>query len=763
MNYEEEEEIFDIGTATFTRYVNRNMYGRPTAVTVRVVQTWLGRVHELEAARNVANCIVSGVYVVVKAYKRWSIDEINQRVVGWLSATNIVNGTLKVYEKKITDLSALFDGTACEAILLNIQQSNVDIYLTDLEWTFSIDPRSFIAGSGGNFRKPSWAPKRKFARTWEEHSDIACAAYAIKYLLQGQERDYNHYPERAIEDAKELMTVMGWNVEVSMTEISRFVVKFPEYRLSVFTPQTIGRFVMTWEGERYDGSLENALYLVFVGTLGETGHFAATKAPAEILKAANKKPYIRFCHTCVEAYNSTSDHNCTTGGRSHKAKRPKKTPCPKGCGDFGPKHDCARVQCRWCPELKYERESGWEHRCILYKEAKEKTFETGDGDGKNPNLWAYDLEARVEIQETNVKRIVDFNFDPDDPTAFIDSAYSCDVAIFDYKQAVQKANMVVAKNIFTNELKVFEGDSCIETFLMFITCYNKGNNILIAHNGSGYDTRLIYDAAVKLTSKVKIHSVCRGTKFMELQVEKCIFRDSLLHVKGSIKSLSKSFCPGHLRKGYFPHLFNTSENYDQDYQGRIPDKKYFDLSMSCRSEDDLREFNEWHDTWVRLYNENIQLPDTENPGLWNFRKEMRLYCINDVECLAMIAKGYHEAAFEKFKMSPWFNATAPSYVHEMILTKLSFELELEEVEELYRNEHVVDLAKNKFWAVLKPNEYWFARRALRGGRTEIKQVYKKISDEEWSRGVRIRYQDICSEYPYNQIVNKYPVGLPLVC
>lgn len=113
-------------------------------------------------------------------------------------------------------------------------------------------------------------------------------------------------------------------------------------------------------------------------------------------------------------------------------------------------------------------------------------------------------------------------------------------------------------------------------------------------------------------------------------------------------------------------------------------------------------------------------------------------------------------------MSPWFNATAPSFVHEMILTKLSFELELGEIEEDYRPAHVLDLAKNKFWAVLKPNEYWFARRALRGGRTEIKQIYKKISDEDWARGVRIRYQDICSEYPYNQIVNDYPVGLPKV-
>ena len=149
-----------------------------------------------------------------------------------------------------------------------------------------------------------------------------------------------------------------------------------------------------------------------------------------------------------------------------------------------------------------------------------------------------------------------------------------------------------------------------------------------------------------------------------------------------------------------------------------------------------------------------------NRGLWVFREEMEAYCINDVFVLGKIMMGYHQAAFDKFGMSPWMNATAPSFVHEVYIVNLSMGLELDEIPQEERDSRVQEIARKEFWAVLKPNEYWFARRGLRGGRTEIKQVYRKVSDEEWNRGVRIRYQDICSEYPFQQVVHDFPVGLP---
>lgn len=194
-------------------------------------------------------------------------------------------------------------------------------------------------------------------------------------------------------------------------------------------------------------------------------------------------------------------------------------------------------------------------------------------------------------------------------------------------------------------------------------------------------------------------------------------------------------------------MFNSVENYG--YVGPLPDKKYFDLSFSARSQKDRDEFDAWYDSFT---------------GDWNFMEQLTSYCINDVLVLQKIVKGYHDIAFANFGMSPWFNATAPSYVHDVFITKLGKDLELPdriENKEEYRNK-VVDLAWNSYWAVLKPAEYWFARKALRGGRTEIRKILHTVSDQEWSRGVRIRYQDICSQYPFQQVVHDFPVGLPLI-
>ena len=189
------------------------------------------------------------------------------------------------------------------------------------------------------------------------------------------------------------------------------------------------------------------------------------------------------------------------------------------------------------------------------------------------------------------------------------------------------------------------------------------------------------------------------------------------------------------------------ENYG--YVGPLPDKKYFDLSFSARSQKDRDEFDAWYDSFT---------------GDWNFMEQLTSYCINDVLVLQKIVKGYHDIAFANFGMSPWFNATAPSYVHDVFITKLGKDLELPdriENKEEYRNK-VVELAWNSYWAVLKPAEYWFARKALRGGRTEIRKILHTVSDQEWDRGVRIRYQDICSQYPFQQVVHDFPVGLPLI-
>ena len=49
--------------------------------------------------------------------------------------------------------------------------------------------------------------------------------------------------------------------------------------------------------------------------------------------------------------------------------------------------------------------------------------------------------------------------------------------------------------------------------------------------------------------------------------------DSFNHLPMALSKLSGGFSLTEIKKGYFPHLFNTVEN--QTYVGPYPDKKYY--------------------------------------------------------------------------------------------------------------------------------------------------------------------------------------------
>ena len=89
-------------------------------------------------------------------------------------------------------------------------------------------------------------------------------------------------------------------------------------------------------------------------------------------------------------------------------------------------------------------------------------------------------------------------------------------------------------------MKVWRGDNCIRDMLAYLKSYNLGRNIVIAHNAAGYDTRLVYQAAAKCGIRdCKMTPILQGSKFIELSIGKLIFRDSMLHLKGSLADLGR--------------------------------------------------------------------------------------------------------------------------------------------------------------------------------------------------------------------------------
>jgi hypothetical protein len=98
------------------------------------------------------------------------------------------------------------------------------------------------------------------------------------------------------------------------------------------------------------------------------------------------------------------------------------------------------------------------------------------------------------------------------------------------------------------------GDDCLDLFVTQILNRNNGNAICLAHNGSGYDTRLVFNALIAKENHPALNPVINGGKFMRLRVgTKLMFRDSMLHCRGSLKKLAIDFCGSSaLKKGFFP-------------------------------------------------------------------------------------------------------------------------------------------------------------------------------------------------------------------
>jgi hypothetical protein len=634
-----------------------------------------------------------------------------------------------------------------EIVTNQLTQSGSDFSIQQMEWHLLFIPESIDIGRGAK-RKAKWASPTNFTDTWEEQEykgtdenqlvgqKIGCAAFAItKSMAISTKKKWKN--TRLCKEAILLQTKMGWGSEgVTTFNISKFVEKYPKYRLTVVYPGEKSQESRTWCGTDYldmsDEEKENHMLFIYYSHVEE--HFCAQDSPAGVISRQNNdSSNYGFCIHCTKTFYSQSGHKCNN---NYKAKR-EKPPCKK-CGIYGT-HKCVLMTCRSC---KKDVEFVGGHRCIIQKKDQTKFFVAEEGmKGRKAKdaygLFVYDCESRLVVVETTKDYIQR------------DSDICTKDSITVYSKTMKKhvVNLIVLKDVFLGTEKYWFGDNAIKDMLDYLMEINNGRNIIIAHNASGYDSRLLFDEVIKLP--LTTEPIMRGLKFIELKVNNLIFRDSMLHVSGSLRNLAKEYGAGSLLKGHFPHLFNTVEHYG--YKGRIPDKKFFDLDFSIKNQNELDEFNAWYDS----------------VEYWDFDQALLEYCIDDVRILTSVVKGYHENAKRLTGLSPWFNPTAPSFVHDHVLSELTKGIfESNQGFELGEQENVASycesLAKDQKWAYLKNYEYWFARGALRGGRTDVRHIYHTVSDEDWDRGVRIRYQDICSEYPYHQIKQEFPVGYPTI-
>ena len=678
---------------------------------------------------------------------------LENRTRGLMHVLNRVNNVGRVGEWRQSQMISLRNITVefLIEIIQAIAASNDVLRVTDLVWTFYFDDRTFIEGGArdGPLKPPRWVPTRVYPATWAVHG-VNCAAFALAYALST--RNQRRSIEPIIVRATALAAQLGWGEATTSTfELGAFVDAYPAYRLILVLPMARNLREYTYAGTEYTPG--DTDHLVLMAWDPDQNHYGLVESVTETYRRIHKTREISFCSDCSVLHNNSKACGCDDAEVPVPRKRPKDK-C-KTCGMYGCTRGCA-AQCGMCRAFKEPA-----HRCIVYEkpadpplfwqEGDEEVEPGGDARKAPFKLYAYDIEAQIEQSEELIDSL-GFGMTPDGSAFEREEGGGGAVRVFRVARGRHIPVMVIFRNVFDPASEqVMTGPDCLRDFVTLMLNTNGGRNICVAHNGSGYDSRHIAEVAAELGGNVGLEVVPRGLKFMRLKVGSCIFADSLLHLPGSLANLAKGyFGNGVMAKGYFPHLFNTAAHHG--YRGPIPAKRYFDLAFMVRSEEAAVEFNEWHDSWAGRE--------------WDFDAELLKYCRNDVDILARLMKEYHAICIDKFSnLSPWFSTTGPSYVHKAVKIRLSRQLELPDPSgdrDEYR-EAVRRAAWETHWGVLVSNEYWFARAALRGGRTDVRTLLHTITPAEWARGVRIRYQDIVSMYPYVQIARDYPIGLPSVC
>ena len=205
------------------------------------------------------------------------------------------------------------------------------------------------------------------------------------------------------------------------------------------------------------------------------------------------------------------------------------------------------------------------------------------------------------------------------------------------------ANLLCAETSESNEQFTFRGESCLKSFLDWAQSLTRTDNshikrkvICIAHNFKGYDSYFILEHCYK--QYVKLEQLVNGAKILSLSLADLRFLDSLSFLPMPLAAFPKAFGLQELKKGFFPHFFNTQDH--QDYIGPIPAQDYYDpQGMSPARKE---EFMQWH---AERRAENYE---------FHFQEELLSYCQSDVRllkegCTKFATEFEHLAGFNPFE------------------------------------------------------------------------------------------------------------------
>ena len=345
-----------------------------------------------------------------------------------------------------------------------------------------------------------------------------------------------------------------------------------------------------------------------------------------------------YCHLCDKAFNTDDPDNHPCQGRACRACGEHECPdrfkkatilckdchclfrgstcldqhtlsgycakystCSTCCARYktGKVHSCGEAKCPSCGKMK----DLTSHQCFIQPEEEEEEEE-----GLEPTLFVYaDIEAMTLPNRQFQPNLLCYQTSEGE-----EDALWGEECCWKFVQKLEKLAWIPAGKKKKKERPV----------------------IVLFHNLKGFDgvfiLKTLYQHRWRVTKQFSM-----GAKVLSFKCGPITFKDSLCFLAYPLSAFPDTFGIKELKKGYFPHAFNTPQN--QGYVGSIPDKQYYDPDgMKSR---DKTKFEEWY----RVQTETF-----------DFKKELLQYCQSDVKllkegCEEFVKRFSQEADFNPFE------------------------------------------------------------------------------------------------------------------
>jgi len=224
-----------------------------------------------------------------------------------------------------------------------------------------------------------------------------------------------------------------------------------------------------------------------------------------------------------------------------------------------------------------------------------------------------------------------------------------------------------------------------------------------------------------------------GSKILSMKILNMTFWDSCCHHPTALRELPKRFgLELNVKKGEFPYIRLLRENWGKIFPPPKLEEYNVDAMPAKRRKEVINWFNAKEDV------------------CWDFDDELWDYLFADVDVGAKCMEAYHQSSLELHETiwadnpemegkhcSPLLSSTCASWAFNMFRTWFMPEI-----------------------AVLKPAATRFIRNCLRGGRTDKRANWLKLTEEDKELGDKIVYFDFKSLYPSVQKCEVHDTHFP---